>query len=529
MKKAKYQFAAYIFISVALFYTVILQSKLIEQDLRREPNLAPSYRNVGALNSETQPPPRAVGNDHVLAKPSSLGRLLPASHSDGGALQIPLQHDVPFVFTSSAYSRQNNQRNRSLPVLFLYTQGTYIFNDKTGYIVSLNITSCLVGTHSYPLLYESNGLYACNISREIRDGEPLSLLLSPTIYDGDTEGDWYSSLLQHVKLMSTTDNGSYILPSDAFWERQIDPPVRRNEGRYEVCLMTQEKVFAEFLPEWVEYHRKLGVDHVYIYDNNATYNISEMFEHDSDVEVVHWPWLRSQIQAQNHFIVNGRRRCEWAILIDVDEFVMMHVMDPADEENALKLYLRGMREENDYSSVRLPTIVLGSSGHKVRPRMPMAEAYWHSALPQDNRTKPIVWLGHALPDSFVHFIKFPKGYHLLYNAKGCRTQRGIEAQVVHMKFRSCYDYVQKGYGGRNSMSVKLWNITSVWDPSETHLKRLNGESFTDFRTSWRRVVARTAKEAKLVRYNERVRRKKRGKNVSSAQENHFISSIIEGE
>ncbi|KAI0562525.1 Glycosyltransferase 92 [Gracilaria domingensis] len=302
------------------------------------------------------------------------------------------------------------------------------------------------------------------------------------------------------------EDGSYVLPSDAFWEGQIDPPIQVDEGQYEVCLMTQEKSFADYLPEWVEYHRKLGVDHVFIYDNKAQVDISRKFKQRNDVEVVYWPWRRSQIQAQNHFIVNGWRRCKWAILIDVDEYVMTHSLDGPDHENALKSYLKSLREEHQYSQVRLSITTLGSSGHKLRPRMPIAEAYWHYANQQDNLTKPIVYLQHAVPDSNVHFVNLESTYHTLSKSREYHSKSGIEMELVHMKFRAWSDYLIKAHGGRNSMAVRTWDFTSNWTidsriPMQKHLQDLNSDSFIRFRAAWRRVVSRCTEEGKLVSFH----------------------------
>lgn len=465
-----------------------------------------------------------------LHRPPSLSGLIPRLHRDGKQRRVPEDHRQPFVYAAVGVPVRPVETNSSQTLLFLYSQGTVTCTGAEQRCYNLNVTSCLVGNDIYPVSYAASGVYTCAVFRELRMEEHLTVIVSPFVWKEKPSGDYTESMMRHLAILDQLDNGSYIVQSDTVWEGQMDYPLaylgnssieRSNggnetkEGRYNVCIMTQEKVFPEYIPEWIAYHRRVGVDYVYIYDNSSPENISQVYKDASDVEVIYWPWKRSQIQAQNHFILTGRRRCEWGILIDVDEYLMIRPTGAAGHtirhapnydvktELSLKRFLREMREKYDYSQIRITSMALGSSGHMYRPRTRLAEAYWHLANIQDNLTKPILWLGHAIPDSIVHHVSMSKGYYTK-TIKGFHEEGG-DGEVVgicHMKYRSWEDYVQKARGGRNSFQVNSWaSFSSNWSTHQAginHMTIRNGKRFTEFRMLWRRVIGRNIREPKLV-------------------------------
>lgn len=82
---------------------------------------------------------------------------------------------------------------------------------------------------------------------------------------------------------------------------------------------------------------------VYIYDNGVgDVEIEKAFLGRDTVEVVIWPWVKSQQIAQAHFLRAGRRRCEWTVLCDMDEWVMPVVLGKGKDAaaGALREYVR---------------------------------------------------------------------------------------------------------------------------------------------------------------------------------------------
>lgn len=451
-----------------------------------------------------------------LRHPPSIAMPFPGKHSDGRERVVPKDYQRPYVYSAVGVPARDIETNEVQTLLFLYSQGTVVWSGLSNGMFRFNVTSCVVGAHRVPIVYEANGVYTCTVNKILKEGEFLSLIVSPNAWDHQPSIDAGRVFAKHLAELEELEDGSFILESDVKWERYMMETLHNeDEGRYNVCMMTQEKNFPEYIPEWIAYHRRIGVDYVFIYDNQGVRNLSEIYQDATDVEIVNWPWKRSQIQAQNHFLLTGRRRCEWALLIDVDEYLMIRPSRLELKEQPLKRYLRLKRERQDISQVRVKSIALGSSGRIYRPREPIAESYWHKANLQDNLTKPIVWVGHTLPNSFVHRVEMASGYYSETTTSVLDEPKSAEIALCHMKYRSWEDYVQKGRGGRNSFHVDEWSYSTNWSvhsPNINHLTIRNAGTFVQFRKLWRRLIVRDKQRPELRPLNDaelRYERKKR--------------------
>jgi hypothetical protein len=95
---------------------------------------------------------------------------------------------------------------------------------------------------------------------------------------------------------------------------------------------------ARYLAEWIEYHKLVGVDRFYIYDNESTDNIREILAHYGD-EIIYnyWPGRGQQIPAYNDAISKYKLNTKWMGFIDTDEFIVPvnhnKIMDVINEIN----------------------------------------------------------------------------------------------------------------------------------------------------------------------------------------------------
>jgi glycosyl transferase family 92 len=102
---------------------------------------------------------------------------------------------------------------------------------------------------------------------------------------------------------------------------------------YEVaaCLMFCDEAY--FLKEWIEYHKMIGIEHFYLFDNGSTDNYLEIIEpyvQAGEVELFHYP-KRGENQQQfvhiqcsiiyNQVLELARGKVKWLAIIDADEFI----------------------------------------------------------------------------------------------------------------------------------------------------------------------------------------------------------------
>jgi hypothetical protein len=110
-----------------------------------------------------------------------------------------------------------------------------------------------------------------------------------------------------------------------------------------ICAIFQDE--APYLKEWIDYHRKVGVEYFWLYNNNSADNYKEIlapYIEEGIVVLTEWPSeIKShefnhfcytvQLGAYNHCLDKARGVTKWLALIDTDEFIVpMHTKNIAD-------------------------------------------------------------------------------------------------------------------------------------------------------------------------------------------------------
>ncbi|XP_038064870.1 uncharacterized protein LOC119735236 [Patiria miniata] len=119
--------------------------------------------------------------------------------------------------------------------------------------------------------------------------------------------------------------------TDAY--RNIKACATSNEKHF-LAMCTMVKSVDAFIPQWLDYHRYLGVQHVYIYDNDkpaqSTLQTSlQNYIKAGFVTLIPWAhstsvnktYLEVQIAHENDCIWRHKHDVDWMIKIDVDEYI----------------------------------------------------------------------------------------------------------------------------------------------------------------------------------------------------------------
>jgi len=139
--------------------------------------------------------------------------------------------------------------------------------------------------------------------------------------------------------------------------------------QYEVaacCIFQNED---RFLKEWIDYHRLIGVEHFYMYDNESTDQAHEVLAPYIEAGIVEYiPWERSyntpegwwhvQRQAYIDALQRSSGNSKWLCIIDTDEFIV-----PIKDDD-LKVFLKDFEP---YGGVCLNWVFYGTSGVKRIP------------------------------------------------------------------------------------------------------------------------------------------------------------------
>jgi len=136
---------------------------------------------------------------------------------------------------------------------------------------------------------------------------------------------------------------------------------------------------AEYLREWIEFHRLVGVDRFFLYNNESSDDHREVLAPyiEQGVVVVHeWPTPASVergvpwnlIGAFDDCLAKHRDDSRWITFIDIDEFLF------SPDGTQLRELLHGYE---DYSGVSVTRLDFGSSGHETQPAGLVIESYLH--------------------------------------------------------------------------------------------------------------------------------------------------------
>jgi len=130
-----------------------------------------------------------------------------------------------------------------------------------------------------------------------------------------------------------------------------------------VCAVFQNEAF--FLKEWLEFHKLVGVQHFYLYNNLSTDNYYEIlypYMQNGEVDLFDWPEETGnqqeyltllQLPVYNHALSLAKESSRWAAFIDLDEFLF-----PVSYPNLLML----LEEYQAYGGLAVNWQVFGTSG-----------------------------------------------------------------------------------------------------------------------------------------------------------------------
>lgn len=206
-----------------------------------------------------------------------------------------------------------------------------------------------------------------------------------------------------------------------------DKKSKAKRYRYDlaICAIFQQE--GPYLKEWIEYHRLLGVQHFYLFNNLSTDNFLSVLNpyiSEGIVDLYDWSYTSTglldynniQVKAYNTQIALIRNEVKWLALIDIDEFIQ-----PLQTDNLLKF----LKNYEDYGALVVNWQCFGTSGVKKIPEDKlMIECLIWKAFPHFERNlviKSIIRPERVVGCEDAHAMKFVEGYYQVNsNFEKCR-------------------------------------------------------------------------------------------------------------
>ena len=206
------------------------------------------------------------------------------------------------------------------------------------------------------------------------------------------------------------------------------------------------------LREWVHYHRLVGVEHFYIYDNDSAVPVRETLAKEIASEYVtciEFSGPSKQMPAYNHYLSNFGKDTQWAAMIDADEFMV-----PKKTNSVLDV----LDSFINYASLQVNWVIFGSGGHLTRPQGLVIENYTQSSpssYKENLHTKAIVQPSKIqCAGSNPHYFIPLRGFFVVgENFEGVpnawsKTHNVETIQLNHYTIKSLEDFHAKIAKGR---------------------------------------------------------------------------------
>ena len=159
---------------------------------------------------------------------------------------------------------------------------------------------------------------------------------------------------------------------------------------------------ARYLPEWIEFHQIVGVEHFFLYDNNSTDDCQAALEpyiRKGIVTLTRWPSEPAFPTSNVHCVENYGHLARWIAFLDDDEFLFP--TQGGSLGDTLKQYAA-------YPAVAVHWVMFGSNGHKERPEGLVISNYTRNEGCVNRHIKSVVnprrIKGMATPPSPHHWI-----------------------------------------------------------------------------------------------------------------------------
>lgn len=177
-----------------------------------------------------------------------------------------------------------------------------------------------------------------------------------------TEDNYF--IFDHPIKMSIKDrirHFTYYLKNPGF-NRRIKKHAKKIEPKkYYSAICGIFKNEGPYLKEWIEYHLMIGINHIYLYNNNSTddfMSVVDPYIKSNQVTLVNWEKNQAQMEAYDDCIKRFKSETNWLGFIDIDEFI--NPQKDVDFNAFLK------EHENNCSSIMIYWRFFGADGLEER-------------------------------------------------------------------------------------------------------------------------------------------------------------------
>ena len=240
-----------------------------------------------------------------------------------------------------------------------------------------------------------------------------------------------------------------------------------------ISIVAIAKNEGPYIKEWIEYHKLIGVERFYFYDNesnDATKEVLKPYIEDGTVVYHYVKGKCMQMPVYEDAITRYKNNTHWMAYIDLDEFIV-----PV-EKYSLKDFLKDYEK---YPGIVINWTLFDSNGLKNHPEDKLViEAYTRTSknLIRGNHVKSIInpklTANVQNPHAFIYkHFKFAvtENYKEVYRWPFCYVESyiGSKIRINHYYSKSLEDYEKKVNRGFADQTTKREAVYAWVNFSET--------------------------------------------------------------
>jgi hypothetical protein len=197
------------------------------------------------------------------------------------------------------------------------------------------------------------------------------------------------------------DPRQFALPTTSKPKSPSSDGVKPGEKTYlSVCASYRDE--APYLAEWIEFHRLVGVEKFYLYNNGSVDSHREVlapYLEDGSVTLYDWHVFPGQVQAYTDCLRCHRFDSRWIAFLDLDTFLFSPTGSPVSEL---------LVEYEPWPAVAVNLALYYSSGHREKPAGLVIENYLRRVNVNANKQiKSIVDPRRTLRANTPHAFAYP--------------------------------------------------------------------------------------------------------------------------
>jgi len=140
-----------------------------------------------------------------------------------------------------------------------------------------------------------------------------------------------------------------------------------------ICAIAKDE--TPYLKEWIEYHLDLGIEHIYLYDDDSRIPIVDTVaglneEYKSKVTVKVLPPTNQSRQrfAYSEFLRDYEAKVKWVSFLDIDEFINLKGVP-------VKKFLSRFEKGDKIGEVKMRWLTYGENGQEAKTDLPVRERF----------------------------------------------------------------------------------------------------------------------------------------------------------